>query len=909
MGRSAAFFRNLFHRRRVESDLGEEVESYFDLLVEREIARGLSPEEAHRVVHSKMEKSETVKDNVRDARAGVSVETALRDIQYALRVLRKSPAFTVVAVLTLALGIGANTAIFSFINAVMLRLLPVDHPEQLVMLTDPTEVGISVDTTETGLRYRLSYPEFQELRARNTVFSGLFAAENTLDDSEMHREGERAAEHVRTELVSGEFFPLLGVRPVLGRVFTPQEDEIPGANPVAVMSYNFWQRVFGGQASVLDARVRIGQGVFQVIGVAPPGFHGVIVGSEADLWMPLTMQAQALPGRDYLKPRDTLWLQVMGRLNPGVSMKMAESGINVTFQQMLHTWSAAATTDKERRDLLNQKLQLRPGGRGASELRGAFSDPLLLLMAMVAMVLLIACANLANLMLARASRRQREIAIRLALGAARRRIIRQLLTESIVIAAVGGVVGIALALVGTRLLLAAVASGVSNLGLEAPLDLRVLFFTAAISLTTGLLFGLAPAIRSTRPDIGRALAATGRSLMGGRGRGRTARVLVATQVALSLVLVLGAALFARSLHNLISTNLGYSRENLWMARVDPVPAGYKGASATVLYERIRDALRTIPGVHGVTLSNNGLFGGDAGDEVSLEGTTVHDREELSSRWTEIGPDYFATLGVPLLRGRELTEADAASGKPVCVVNEAFARKFYPDSDPIGRHVTDEYPTTRETFEIIGVAANAREHGTTERPRPRFYPNLAHPIGSVEQVTFLVRSSAHATVVASAVRREIAQIDPNVPMLTMRTLTDQIDRHLLTERLLAGLAAFFGAAALLLAAIGVYGVISNSVQQRTAEVGIRIALGASKMAVVGMVLREALVMVVVGVAIGLPAALMSGRLFANRLYGLTAADPPAMVLATMVILVAAVLAAYLPARRAARIDPMIALKYE
>jgi predicted permease len=911
ISRSASLYRRLRHRRQAEEELDTEVHAYFEILAERNVARGVSPEEARRAARVEFEGPEQVKERVREVRVGAAIETTLEDFRYAFRVLRKSPGFTTIAVLTLALGIGANTAIFSLINAVMLRLLPVAHPEQLVLLTDPGESGTSVDTSENGVRSTLSYPEFDRLRLSKTgAFSDMFAAQNEVSNLEVflsEGSGIPRAARAHTQLVSGEFFGVLGVQPILGRAFTPEEDKAPGANPVAVVSYDFWQREYGGETGVVDNTIRLGQAAFRILGVAPPGFRGILVGSETDIWLPITMQQQVLPGRNYLEPRDTLWLQVMARLAPGVSMKSAEAGINVSFQQALREWGSALPAEKQRRSLLDQKIELRPGARGASALRGEFSDPLVILMAMVGVVLLIACANIANLMLVRARGRQREIGVRLALGAARARLIRQLLTESLIVAAIGGMLGIGLSIVGTRLLMALVATGVTDFGLEVPRDYRVLLFTALISLVTALLFGLAPAVRATRLDVNQTLAANVRGSIGGRGRLQTTRMLAVAQVALSLVLLLGAALFLRSLHNKLAENVGFDRNQLLMVRLDPVAAGYKGASVTTLYENVREALRTIPGVRGATVSNKGLFGGDSTDHLAIEGSLVRDPDQLASRWTEIGPDYFKTLGIPILLGREINSGDSTRGMPVCVINEAFARRFFPDSTAIGKHITDTYPTTRETFEIVGIVADAREHEPSERKRPRFYANLTHPIGAVQSVTFLLNTAGDPSGVASAVRQTIRQMDPNLPVLSLRSVNEQLDRRLTAERLIAQLAACFGAVALFMAAIGLYGVMSYSISRRASEIGIRMALGASGRKVIGMVLGETLRIVAIGSAIGLLGALALGRLIASRLYGLTASDPAAIGLTVLTIVMAAVLAGYLPARRASRIDPMVALR--
>jgi len=900
----------LWRRGKLEEDLGRELQFHIDERISALRSAGMSEGEARRKVRLEFGGIEQVKEECRNARGTLWLESTVQDFRYALRTLRKSPAFTAVAVLTLGLGIGANTAIFSLINAVMLRMLPVQHPEQLVLLTDPSQGFVAVDTTQYGVRSLLSYPEFAELRSHNTVFSGMFAAQSEVSDSDIFPGGRRGGQALKahTQLVSGDFFHVLGIEPILGRVFTAEEDKAPGSNPVTVISYNYWQREFGGNSSIVGSTLRVGQGLFQIVGVAPPGFRGILVGSDVDFWFPISMQEQVLPGRDYLKPRDTLWLQVMARVAPGISRKTAEAGINTTFQQTLREWGSALPTARERRNMLNERIELRPGSHGASELRGSFSDPLLLLMMMVGVVLLIACANIANLMLARASGREREIGVRVALGATRRRLIRQLLTESLLVAGMGGVLGIVLSAAGARLLLAIVSTGVDDLGLQVPVDYHVLIFTAAISLLTGVAFGFAPALRGARLDVNRALAANARNSIG-RGRARTGRILVVAQVALSLILLMGGALFLRSLHNMLTQKLGYDRDHLLMITVDPEAAGYKGASATAMYESVLAKLRTIPGVGNVTLSRGGLFGGDSGDHVAIEGSPVRGSEQLVSSWTEIGPDYFRTLKIPLLRGREIDSADAARGAAVCVINEAFLRRFFPDLDAIGKHITDEYPTTRETFEIVGVVADSKEHAPDEHKRPRFYANISHPIGTVGEVTFLLSTSGEPASVASEVRKLLRQFDQSLSILTIRTVNQQIDRRLITERLTADLAAFFSGLALLMAAIGLYGVMSYSMARRTNEIGIRMALGASAAGVMRMVLGETLLLVATGTAIGLPCGVAIARLISSKLYGVTAADPMSMAAAIFAVLASALLAGYVPAYRASRIDPMVSLRHE
>ena len=833
------------------------------------------------------------------------MERFRQDLRYGFRTLRKSPVFTAVAVLSLALGIGANTAIFSLIHAVMLRALPVDHPEQLVLMTDPAAGGVMSESSETGERSLLSYREFDALRARNDSLRGVFAMQSEFSDVDARVDQSRVK--ARAQLVSGEFFGVLGIRPELGRAFTPEEDRVPGANPVAVISYGFWKRQFAGDPAALGKTILVGNSGFRIVGVAPRDFHGILVGWDIDVWFPLTMQTQVLPGHDYLTPRDTLWLQVGGRLAPGVLRQTAQAGLNVVFQQILRGWAGSLPTEKERKEILDQKLVLSAGARGASEVRGEFGDPLILMMAMVGVVLLIACANVANLTLARATGRQREIGVRLALGAGRSGLVRQLLTESLLIALAGGAVGALLAVWGTDLVIALVSGAANGVALQGQRDAGVFVFTAGASLLTAVAFGLAPAMRATRVDVNRMLTSGTRGVLGSRGMARSGRVVVVGQVALSLALLVGAALFVRSLHTLMTQNLGIDRDHVVMARLDPLAAGYHGGAAESLYRQLVDRVRSIPGVRDATISNTGLFGGDSRDQIRVDGYHSDKVEDRHASWTLIGPNYFHTLGIPLRRGRELNDADAARGAAVCVINETFAKFYFGDSDPLGRHVTDEYPTTITTFEIVGVVADARENRLSGSQERRFYGNLFHPIGKVEGVVLLARTAGDAGRTVNALREAVNALNPALPVLSVRTVNEQMGRRLVVKQLIAELAAFFGALALIMAAVGLYGVMSYSISRRTSEIGLRMALGASQNHVLAMVLGETLLLVAIGIAIGLGGALAASRLLQSSLTGITATDPVSITTAVAIITAASVFAGYGPARRAARIDPMNALR--
>jgi predicted permease len=834
------------------------------------------------------------------------------DLSYAFRTLRRSPGFCAVAVVSLALGIGANSAIYSLIHALMLRSLPVDHPEQLVLLTDPNDGFLAVDTTIGGDRPLLAYPEFEALRAANKVFSGMAAMDSTAEETEVRLEisGAQQRLRARAQLVSGEFFPLLGVHAVIGRVFTPDEDRVRGANPIAVISHAFWQRQFAGDPGAIGKTLLVGRNGFRIIGVTPPEFQGALVGFPIDFWAPLTMQAALIPGHDYLTPRDTLWLQVFGRLAPGVSRATAQAGVNVAFQQLLQGWAGSLPTPEERRRFVDQRIMLRDGARGSSEVRDRFADPLIFMMGMVGVVLLIACANIANLTLARATGRRREIGVRLALGAARGQLIRQLITESLVIACLGGALGALLSIWGSDLLTAIASAGTSGFALTGQRDPKVLAFTAAVSLATVLLFGLLPAIRATRVDVNCLLAAGARGAIGVRGAARRGRALVVAQVALSVLLLMSAALLVRSLNRLTGAKVGFDRNHLVIARLDPNGAGYQGASLWPFYLQLRERLAQIRGVRAVTFSDKNPYDGDSGDHISVEG--VHDRPErdMSSSWSLVGPDYFAAMGIPLVRGREISADDVARGRAVCVVNRSFAEFYFPNADPIGKHVTDEYPTTRTTFEIIGVSADAREQHLSGLSRPRrFYGSIAHPIGTITGLTALVRTQTAPSGFVEPVRKALAAHDPMLPVLGIRTVNAQIERSLAAERTMAQMAAIFGGLALAMAAVGLYGLLSYSIGRRTGEIGLRMALGASGRGVVAMVMRETLLLLGMGILLGVPAAIGAAKLMRGMLAGMSPADPLSIAVSVAVIAATGALAAWNPARRAAAIDPMAALRVE
>ena len=834
--------------------------------------------------------------------------------------MAKNPGFTAVAVLSLALGIGANTAIFTLIDAVLLRTLPVKDPHSIVLLSEPGSAGVSIGI-QTGDRSLYTYPEYLYLRDHTNVLESVAAAQSSPSRENVTIGQSGGAKELATlKLVSSSYFPLLGLQPAMGRFFTPQEDAQPGAGPVAVISHDYWKRRFGLAPTVLGEKINVYRASLTVIGVGPAGFQGESVGDSPDVYIPVTMQREVNPGRDWLvqKPgavEKAMWLRLLARLKPGMSHEQAKTALTVQFRQFLESEAGGNLNDDARRTIADTRIEVYAGARGASRLRTQFSEPLLVLMGVVALVLLIACANVANLLLARATARQREIAIRLALGAGRGRLIGQLITESMLLSVAGGVVGIAFALWAARLLLVMASRTDAGIPLDIGPDWRLLSFGFGVSVLTGLLFGALPALRATRVDVNPALKDNARGVVSSTVQGRFGRfsvgkALVALQVAVSLLLLIGAGLFARSMANLANVKLGYEPEHLLMLSMDATVAGYKDQTAARLFERILEKVRAIPGVRSASVSQNGLFlGGDSGDRIWVEGYNSSNPRDLSARFDQVGPGYFKTAGIPVVLGHEFEDRDSGNAPRVCLINETMAKFYFGESNPIGKHVRDEFPDTRITFEIIGVVKDAKYGSVREKTPRRFYMPFFHPLGEIGSGVIMVRTNADPGSALNSIRREIAAIDSSLSIDEARTVSDQVSRSLVQDRLIARLSSFFGLLAMLLACIGLYGVMAYAIARRTAEIGIRVALGASRGTVIRMVLRESMLMVAIGVVVGIPTALAVSRLVASRLYGLKNSDPATMVGATLVLAAVAVAAALIPALRASRVDPIRALRYE
>jgi predicted permease len=895
--------RSIFRFGRVEDELAEELEYHLERLVDDYVAGGMTPAEARRAARREMGGVEQRKEECRDARGLTFVNATRQDVAYALRTFRRTPAFTAVAVLSLALGIGANTAIFALWNGILHASLPAVHePGELVMLTNPDDQGGWTGSLE-GPRSWLTYQEFEELRDNAGHFSAMMASQSTLSDWQVRFEGG-APEETLGRLVSGEYFQVLGVQPAIGRFFTASDDR--AAMPYAVISHSYWQRRFGGRADMIGTSFTLRKASLTIVGVAPHGFIGETIGQYPDVWLPMRMQPIVLPGRDRLRdtpPEKSMWLQVFGRLKRGVSWPQAEAQANAVFQAHLESFYGAALNER-RRELLDQRLVLRSGTQGASSTRHEFSLSLTALLAAVGLLLLIACANLANLLLARGTARRSEMALRLSLGASRGRLIRQLVTESMVLAVAGGAAAILVAYVAHGALVRMIAESDSDFRMTFALDPVMLAFVVAVTLGAALAFGILPAWQATGSDPAAGLKEQTRSAVGTRRQMRSGRLLVSLQLALSLPLLVGAGLLARTVYNLQHADLGFPTDNLLVVRVDV----REGAGRVGLLRELVEAIRHTPGVSAVSFSQLGMFtGGESLATIAVEGFTPRGEEDRDSATEIIGPKYFSTLGVPITLGREIVERDLGGGAPVCVINEAFAKRFFDRRNPIGLRITPVNEEDRRSFQVVGVAKNARTQSLREDVEPRYFTPAQEPWSSTSSPTFLIRTASEGSRRIEDVRRAILGVNGSLSMMSARSMDDQMAPSTAQDRTTAWLAIAFGAVALLLAAFGLYGVLSYGVARRTAEIAVRIALGAQPARVISMILGEIVGLVAVGLVAGGALAYLTTRLIGSRLYGIAAQDPSTLAVATALLLLVALTATYLPARRASRVDPLVALR--
>lgn len=895
----------LLHRGEFQRELDEELRLHVELRRQQQIASGLSPEAAQRSAQQKFGNVTRIKEKSHMAWGWDWLETFLQDAGYGLRSMLRTPAITVVALISLALGIGANTAIFSFLDAVMLRSLPVKDPQQLVKLGAEDWDGITDSFACTEL---YSYPFYRQFQRKNAVFSDTAAIFSIMNEVHGFVDNRQESEMIHVQTVSGTYFQTLGVGAQMGRMLNDADDSSEGDHPVVVISDGFWKRNLGSDPSVLNHRMKLGNTVFDIVGVAPAEFFGTKVGEAPDAWAPLSMAQTIPPGWGRYKDNFSESLYILGRIKPGVTLEQATANVNFLFPQILRSFPDAKLTQEHLAQLSRAHVQLETMARGLSALRSTYSEPLKILMAIVALVLLIACANIANLLLARATARARELAVRQALGAGRARIIRQLLTESLLLALAGGALGIALAAAANRILLGMISSGSDSTPLDVSLNLRLLAFTFAVTVSTALLFGTLPALRATRLQLTE-------SLKSGRGASTAGRmpvgkILVVSQVALSLVLMVGACLFVRTLVNLNRADAGFNKENVLRLNIDSTLTGYKEGDPhlTMLFKQIEDRVNQLPGVQAASFSAFTFDEGSWNSSIRVLGLPPNHNTNV--KHNVIGDAYFKTLQIPILAGRTFGPQDTATSQRVAIISERMARTLFPGGSPIGRTYfigSDDGvdPSSRE--QVIGVAKDVK------------FADLAEPAAYIDYLPytqrewgfgdFEVRYTGDFSAISNEVQQTIHTIDRRLPITNVTTLDEQVARSFNNQTVVAELSAFFALVAVFLSCIGLYGLMSYLVSRRTGEIGIRMALGANRSEVAWRVMREIALLVLAGIIIGLPVTLSGIRLVRNMLYGLSGTDPFSLAAAICLLLFAGIASGYLPARRAARIDPVVALRDE
>ncbi len=925
--------RNLFRKTQAEREMDEELRGYIDAAAREKMRSGMSREQALRAARVEMGSTDAVKEGIRGAGWESTLEALGQDIRYGARQLRRSPGLTAVAVISLALGIGANTAIFSMLNAVLLKSLPVQNPGQLVVLNwfsqEWPEVVSSLSGSMEGdgsgrtTSTSFSYPAYEQIRDHAEVFNSTTAVAGVESELNVGFGGQPG--RALGELVSGNFFSTLGIQSTVGRLLSPEDDKLQAA-PAAVISYGYWQRRFGGDASVLGRPITVNSASFIMVGVTPPDFLGVQTGHAIDVWLPLHSQPQVEPSWSPSNPaqgpqdgpapdgalfaaRDNWWLVILARLKPGVNATQAKTNAEVIFQQAI-----APDLKPGSKPQTIPHVEVGSAGKGFEGVRGGLTPPLYTLMAIVGVVLLIACANVANLMLARSASRRKEIAVRLAVGAGRGRLIRQLLTESILLAGLGGAAGFALSFWGTNLLVALLASGRERMVLSVTPDPRVLCFAAVISLLTGILCGISPALRSTRLDLTPALKQTALQASLSWEKGRLlglGKALVVAQVALSVLLLVGATMFVRTLANLQNLNAGFNTQDLLLFQIDPTQDGYSGPRLAAFYQELARRLESAPGVRSVSLSFHRLLSGAISSaDVKIPGYTLKPGEksnDLQTYLNGVGSRFFETMGIPVLLGRAVDDGDTATAPRVAVVNQTFVRRYLADGNPLGR--TFSFGGKKDPqISIVGVAGDAK-YGSLRRDVP---PTVYLPYQQNLRegpMDFEVRAAGNPVDLEGAVRRVAQDMDQNLALYDVNTQVEEINKSLFQERLFARLTGFFGALAALLACVGIYGVMAFTVARRTREIGIRIALGATRAEVTGMVLRGTSLLMLVGIVVGIALATGAMRLVSSFLYGMKPTDPATLTFTALIMLVAGILASYVPSRRASRVDPLVALREE
>lgn len=902
----------LFRREQQEQELADEMESHLALHIEDNLRSGMTPEEARRDAILKLGGVEQTKQAYRERRTLPILENLLRDVRYALRQLQKSPGFAMTAILTLALGIGANTAIFTLMDAALLRSLPVKQPDRLFILNWKANTWPDNLTLTGYFYYEFSYPMFERFQKEHRIFSSVFG----FAPLGMKEGNVAVGLHGHTtaatgSMVTGGYFAGLGVAPVLGRAIT-ESDARQGAAPVAVISYGYWQRVFAGSTSALGQHITLNAQPYTIVGVAPPKFFGLQAGRQDDIWVPVVETKALHPwasnppiaSQSMFTSPQWWWLTVLGRLQPGVTQQQAVATLTPVLQSGFQDAFGPLKPENQ------PSMEIISGSRGLGYLEDFYTEPLHILMGIVALLLLATCAGLATLLLARAAARCKEISIRMATGATRARVIRQLLTESVLLSGCGGGLGLLLAFALAHSLATLIASGDYPLHVDVSPDPLVLAFTAAASVLTGILFGLAPAWRATRVDLVASLKETTGTYLGEvHHRFTLGKVLIVLQVAASMLLLVGAGYMLRSLQKLEHQNIGIARDHRLVFSIDPTVNGYNNRQQLQIYQTVLSRLQSLPGVKSATTVNVRLISNwFSNGNVDIEGYRPADRNKPLIFFDGVGPQFLETTGIRLLVGRDINDHDTPTSPKVAIINQDMAEKYFGGRNPIGLHITRELGNGKTmTYQIVGICANAKYTSLRDPIAPTFYypDTQQHSHG----MTFYLRTYGDPNALVPDVRHVVHDLDPSLLVKDIRSQSDQIDESIVPERMLARLTSFFGALALPLAAIGLNGTLAYAVNRRSQEIGIRMALGAGRGQVVRLVVVETIVLVCLGIAVGIPVAIACAELVSSQLYGIQRFDLPTLIGASAVLLLTAVLSGYFPAARAASIDPMRALRAE
>jgi predicted permease len=896
-------------RERMMKDLERDIRNHIETEMQDNIARGMSPEDARYAALRKFGNVTRVKEETRNVWSFVWLEEMLRDLRFAMRVLRKSPGFTAAAVLTLALGIGANTAIFSFIEAVILKSLPVHNPKELVLFGPGDASGNSDEFPDDDMNL-FSYSIYRTMQQKCGVFSGVAAiASFSHDEHGLVGQGG-AMEPVHVRLVSGTYFNVLGVNPAEGRLLTDADDQVLGGLPIAVASYGWWTRRFGRDPSAVGKTIQIGDTSYTIVGVAQAGFQGTTVGDSPDVWIPLQMAEAISRGPHKLNDRMYRWLDIVARLQPGTTMTKAQANVNVVLKELLTDYAGTAPPASRLEDIRKAHVTLGSAATGISFLREQFSKPLWMLMGIVGFVLLIACANIANLLLARSTMRRREMAMRMALGAGRSRLFRQLVTEGLLLAVLGGAAGVLFAVWACNFLLRMLSSGPELIPIDLTPDMMVLVFAFAVMVITSLLFSALPAWQATSVDPNLGLD-EGRSAVSYHTRSALGKVLIAGQVALSLVLLIGTALFVHSLIDLTKVNTGFNPQHMLEIWLDPAATGYTSdARLTALYHQVEQNVDATPGVVASSFSIFTFHGGAWNDSAHTEGS-ARDKEE-HALLNAVGPGYFQTMGLPILMGRGIGPQDTASGRRVAVINQTMAQRVFSGASPLGKEF-ELAGLPGKGVEVVGVVADAKYLDLSEQPVSTIYFPYTQYVPDwgigLYLSKFVVRYSGDPRQVVPEVKHAIAMAGPSLPIDRVFSMQEKVEKSILYPRLVAQLSGFFGVLAVLLSSLGIYGLLSYTVSQRTNEIGVRMALGAQPSQILKMVLGQGFATVGIGVIVGVAAAAALSRLVGNFLFGITALDSLSYVSAAVLLAIVALVACYIPARRAMKVDPMEALRYE